>query len=356
MDDRDGGRREGSHVPVIRARAAAPIGLSATLLLVAVAALAGPVAEGFVEGSPMAWISPAPLEAQTPDELARACVLAGGNTSRCAAGAVASRAVMGHAGLLAGLGSEIAGTATTLGTRVSGGPRWAFSGRFGAARLGAPSVTDAAGMAETDFTGSTFHAGAALGVFEGLRLMPTVGGFLSLDVFASVAVLRLPEADGFPSGTSAFTGGVRVGIFREGFTMPGLSVSASRRLVGEVEYGTATDPIATTVDPSVTSLRATLGKDLHAVELLAGIGWDEYTGDATLRVSSGLGGSASTVGDMSGSRRLYFGSAAMTFSILFTLSVEAGWATGFDPALQYSGAHDPTGRTFYGGLAARLTM
>lgn len=318
-----------------RAMAAAAIGLGAALSLVF----------GF-----------SPLSAQSPDEVAAVCVLGGGRASACAAASVASQAVMGHAGLLSGLGSEVAGTATTLGTRVSGGPRWAFSGRFGGARLGAPTVTDASGMAETGFTGTTFHAGAALGVFEGVRLMPTVGGFLSIDVFASLAVVRLPEADGFPSGTNAFTGGVRVGIFREGFTMPGLSVSAARRLVGEVAYGTSADPISTTVDPSVTSLRATIGKDLHAVELLAGVGWDEYTGDATLRVTNGLGGFATTAGDMSGSRRLYFGSAAMTFSILFTLSVEAGWATGFDPALRYSGAHDPTGRTFYGGLAARLTM
>lgn len=296
-----------------------------------------------------------PVRAQTPAELSAACTLSGGNASSCAAAALASRAVMGHVGLLSGLGSEVSGSATTLGTRIGGGPRLAFSGRFAAARMGAPSTSTPGGPDDASFTGTAWHAGVALGVFEGVRLMPTVGGVLSVDLFAHLALLGLPEA-GFSSGVTAFTGGVRVGVFREGFTIPGVSISASKRFVGDVVYGAPSAPLSTTVDPSVTSLRATVGKDLHAVELMAGVGWDEYTGDTTLRVASGFGGTTTTTGDMSGSRRLYFASASRTFSILLTLAVEAGWAAGFDPLAAYTGAYDPGARTFFGGLAARLTL
>ena len=136
----------------------------------------------------------------------------------------------------------------------------------------------------------------ALGLFDGVRLFPTVGGFLSLDAFGRTAFLLLPESEGFSGGTRAYTAGVRVGIFREGFTIPGVSVSASRRFVGSVDLGGTADPSSVTVDPSVTSFRATVGKDLFAVEWLAGFGWDDFSGDATVRAADGFGSSVSHTG------------------------------------------------------------
>jgi hypothetical protein len=292
--------------------------------------------------------------AQTPTELATSCRGQGGAAMPCAAAALASRALLGHAGLLAGLGSEVSGTATTLGTRVGGGPRFAFGARIAAAGLETPDP--AGGAAVSTSNGTALHLGVAVGLFDGLRLMPTVGGFLSLDAFGQLAFVRLSETEGFTRDPRSLTLGLRVGVLREGFTMPGVSISASRRFVSDVQLGGPTDAMTVTVGPSVTSVRATVGKDLHAVEFLAGFGWDDYSGGAVLRVSDALLGSVNASGDVGGSRRMLFGSAARTFGILLTLSAEVGLAEGFDPATSYSGAFDPGHRTLFGGLSARLGM
>jgi len=187
--------------------------------------------------------------------------------------------------------------------------------------------------------------------------MPTVGGFLSLDAFGRASLLRLSDAQGFAGSVRAYTVGVRVGIFREGFTIPGVSVSASRRFVGDLEAGTTADAASFIVaGPDVTSLRATVGKDLYAVEVLAGLGWDRYEGDVTVAASDGMGGAPVTTGSLSESRRLYFGSAAMTFSIILSVSVEAGWAQGLDPLTSYAGDYDQRGATPFGGLSLRLIL
>jgi hypothetical protein len=113
---------------------------------------------------------------------------------------------------------------------------------------------------------------------------------------------------------------------------------------------------AVTVGPGVTSLRAVAGKDLLAVELMGGVGWDDYSGEATLRVLDDADSVVITTGELSGSRRLYFGSAAMTFGIVLSLSVQVGWADGFDPVAAYAGSFDPASSTLFGWLSARLTL
>ena len=100
----------------------------------------------------------------------------------------------------------------------------------------------------------------------------------AVDAFGRAAFLLLPESEGFSGSTTAYSAGVRVGIFREGFTIPGVSISLSRRFLGDVDLGTSGDPSSVTVDPSVTSFRATAGKDLFAVEWLAGFGVSDPTG------------------------------------------------------------------------------
>ncbi|MDA1104716.1 MAG: hypothetical protein O2956_14105 [Gemmatimonadetes bacterium] len=293
--------------------------------------------------------------AQTPDELAAICSGIGGLPGACAATSVASQAVLGGVGLLAGFGSEVSGTASNLGTRVGGGPRLSFSIRAGAVHMGMPDIeADPSGLTTRTFMAPAVHMGVGVGLFDGFRLMPTVGGFLSTDAFVQTSFLSLPQGEGFVGGTRSYSVGVRVGVFREGFTIPGVSVSVARRFSGEVEYGS--DGASMVLDPVVTSLRATIGKDLYAVEFLAGVGWDEYTGDTDLRVPTALGAYVTPSGTMSGSRRLYFGSAAMTLSIVLTVSVEGGWGQGFDPSSAYSGAFDPTKGAPFGSFSLRLTL
>jgi len=136
-----------------------------------------------------------------------------------------------------------------------------------------------------------------------------------------------------------------------------VSVSASRRTIGEAGYGDATTGAgAITVDPSVTSLRATVGKNLFGFELLAGLGLDDHGADVGWTVADGVGGTVAGTGSLDRTRRVYFGSAARTFSIVLTISLEVGWSEGFDPVAGYAGAFDPSAASFFGGAAFRLTI
>ena len=299
--------------------------------------------------------APAPASAQrTPDALAETCTTAGGSASACGLAGAVALAAQGRLALLGGLGSEIAGTATTLGTRVQGGPRLTFTGRAALAGGGLPDPGSPLG----DVGGSAraLHAEAAIGLFEGFRLMPTVGGFLSVDAFGRAAFVFLPESGGYPGRTSVYTAGVRVGILREGFTLPGVSLSASRRFVGGADVGGAGDEVRVRVDPGVSSIRATVGKDVFAVEWLAGFGWDDFGGDVAVTASDGAAGSVELAGAVDGSRRIWFASASRTFSIVLNVALEAGWAEGFDPIASYAGDYDPTARVLFGGVSARLVF
>jgi hypothetical protein len=224
--------------------------------------------------------------------------------------------------------------------------------------MGIPDLSDGTGTAERSFVVPAIHTGVTLGLFDGFRLMPTVGGFLSVDLLGQAAFLLLPESDGFAGGTQSYSGGVRIGILREGFTLPGISVSGAMRFPGSIDFGDTGggDVAEVLLDPTVTSLRATIGKDLFAVELMAGAGWEEYTGDVSMRVSDGGLGFVGATNEMTSSRWIYFGSASMTFSIILSLSVEGGWAEGFDPLAGYSGDHDPAAGAPFGSFAMRLAL
>ena len=296
------------------------------------------------------------LEAQSPESLGSACVAAGGQAAPCFASAAAGEALQGHVALLSGFGSEVSGTATTLATRVQGGPRIALTARFGAVDMSVPDLRDPAGLGEAGFVATAAHADIALGLFDGFRLMSTVGGFLSVDVFGRASFLFLPTSEGFDDGSTAYTAGVRVGIFREGFTIPGVSASVSRRFVGGIDFGGTADPSSVSIDPTVTSFRATVGKDLFAVEWLAGFGWDDFGGDVRVSATHGLGGAVSVTGDLSSSRRLYFASAAMTLSIVLNVAVEAGWADGYDPTASYGGSWDASDGAPFGSLSLRFIL
>lgn len=298
------------------------------------------------------------VDGQAPASLAASCVSGGGDPALCLTAATSAYSLMGDAGLLSGAWAAVPGTASNLGTRVGGGPRMSFFARLSAASWDLPDPTDGMGAREASSVVPATHFGVAAGLFDGFRLMPTVGGFLATDVFGHASFMFPSGSDGFAGGVRAYTAGIRVGLFREGFTIPGASVSVAHRFVGEAGFGDLAlgDATQVTVDPGVTSVRATASKDLFAVEVLAGFGWDGYSGDATIRVPDGAGGALATAGKIDGSRRLYFGSAAMTFSLVLTLSVEAGWAEGLAPVAGYAGAHDPSAGSAFGSFSARLIL
>lgn len=328
----------------MRLRRATSAGLAPALLTVVLAAGLG---------------APAPARAQDVEKLASTCSAGGASDIRCTELAVTARALQGHLGLLAGAGSEVSGSASTLGRRLGTTPRVALEARASFAHMSLPDLSDPGDepSRESTFIVPALRGGITAGVFDGFSLLPTVGGFLGLDLLAQGSVAFLPTGEGFDGKTTALTLGARIGLLRESFTLPGVSVSVARRWAGDVVYGSVdTGGGSVEVDPAVTSIRATVGKDLLSIGVLAGMGWDRYSGRATVEAASESGTVLANVDQFHSSRRLLFGGAAMNFLVL-QLSGEVGWAQGFDAVPgYYFEPYDPTSGTWYGSLAFRLTI
>ncbi len=299
-----------------------------------------------------------PARAQSAlEELAARCVAQGAPAIRCRELAVTARSLQGTVGVLTGLGSEVPGSPSTLGRRLGTSPRIAVGGRAAFAHVGLPDLADPGTepSRKASFVLPVLQADVAVGVFDGFYVMPTVGGVLSLDLLARTSVLFLPASEGFDGNATGWSVGARLGILRESFTLPGVSVSLTRRGLEAVRFGDPTGPGggAVEVDPTVMSVRATVGKDLLSVGLLAGMGWDRYSGSATLR-AAGVG----AVSDPSyeHTRRLLFGGASLNFLVL-QLAAEVGWATGQGAVDGYRGTpFDAAKGTAYGSIAFRLTI
>jgi hypothetical protein len=292
-------------------------------------------------------------------QLAASC--AGGDAglqSVCLEGALAAQAAHAGVGLLAAGGAQVPGAASTLGRRFGGTPRFSVSLRGNAVLADLADIRDGGASDGRSFFGIGTQGSLALGLLDGFSLLPTIGGVLSLDAFATAGVLGLPGGRGLDPNPFTWGFGANLGLLRESFTLPGVTVSAARRGIGEVRLGerAAGDAVETRVDPSVTSLRGVVGKDLLAVGVLAGVGWDRYESDGTLAVSGpqGVAGQANLDG-LRSDRILYFGGASLNL-LLLQFSIEGGWAGGLDGPERPAGRYDPGSGTPFFALAGRLTL
>lgn len=328
---------------------------------------AGPTRAGVALGAALVLLgAPAGAWAQGVEAMASQC--GGGSaalTAACLEVALAAQAVQAGAGLAAGMGTELAGYASTVGKRVGGNPRLSGALRGGFVRFHLPDVlgdsnTPARG---TSVVASSLQATGVLGIFDGLSVAPTVGGILSVDLIGSGSLLFLPEGDGFSGTPHALGIGARVGIVRESFTMPGVTASVMRRWLGDIPYGGDDQRAFAGVGDDylltkINSVRLTAGKDLLALGLYAGGGYDRYDSDVTI-VASAPGGSTSGTAnstDFSNDRLLLYGGASFTFLVL-QLSAEGGWAEGFEaPAGRPAGGYDPGSSSLFGSVAVRLTF
>jgi hypothetical protein len=200
-----------------------------------------------------------------------------------------------------------------------------------------------------------------VGLLDGFSLAPSVGGILSADLFGSLHFLAPSQDAGFGDGMGGWGLGGRVGILRESFTLPGISVSVGYRSLGDTEWGAWADGDNAEADfgTGVTSVRALIGKDLFGLGLFAGAGWDRYSAEGEARVrdpESGLQGDVS-VDALGRTRRLYFLGGSMTFVVL-QASVEAGWAEGHDLSFPEGeiGRFDPSSRSLFGSFSLRLNF
>jgi hypothetical protein len=212
--------------------------------------------------------------------------------------------------------------------------------------------------------GETVHStygligSVAVGLLEGFSLMPTVGGVLSLDVLASGSLIFMGESDGFPDNEGIISLGGRLGIFRESFSLPGVTVSVMRSFGQSVDWTAGVDGSQITTGISTTSMRAIVGKDFFTLAVLAGFGWNWDRGEMHVQVPDPAIPGGRRIGfmeDLTIRRSVYFAGISIT-RLVFQFSIEGGWGAGYDQLVGYSGVYDPGSITPFVSVAGRLTI
>jgi len=309
---------------------------------------------------------PAGIFAQGPvGQLHSACVGARPALDlRCADAALAVQALHGGVGLLMTAGGPLSASPSTLGQRMAGSPRIAFDLGGSWASFAHPDISRSGPQSlasdERSLITGMRLSGVA-GIFDGFSVVPGVGGVLGLDVVTSVQLVRVPGSPAASGSKVGWGGGVRVGLLRESFSLPGVTVSGVYQRAGGLGFGTSEGAGSfALIRPSVTSLRFIVGKDLWPVGLSVGAGWDRYRGDGRIeaRVEEGGGGIVEGVGagDLSMNRKHLFAGANFTW-LVTQLTVEVGWARDGSPLVDLvgTGPFRAGGTGLNGALTFRFT-
>lgn len=313
-------------------------------------------------------LAPAAAVAQEDDLAALCAVAASGRSTAalrfCNLVAEGVEAVQPRIGLAAAGGNPVAGTASTLGMRIGRFPRYSIGGRITAVRAELPPIRRIGGVGDIDFAVGALAVDGAVGLFQGFSPAITIGGVLSLDLLGSAGFLLLPGGEGFGDTPFTWGAGLRLGILRESFTVPGISVSAMYRRVGDIEFG---DPALRGTDAwfgaegfSNLSVRGTVGKRLFGFGLTAGAGYDRYSTDVAWRFvdpadPGGVPVSVAMEG-FSNDRFTLFVNGSVTVLIL-TASLELGWQQGGGavPGPVPPTGFDPEKGTLFGSFALRIS-
>lgn len=210
-------------------------------------------------------------------------------------------------------GAHTLGTYTTIGRRLGLFPRISATARVNVAMADvpdvfggfAPSVTDGGQVSAMPTAGlpmASLQGDVVVGLFNGLSFGPMIGGVGSVDLLGSVAfipaVQEVQDVIGLEEDIINIGVGARVGVLKQGLVMPGVSVSAMYRTMGEVTFGdlNTPDPAAFSSNLSVMSLRAGVSKGILMFDLAAGAGYDIYTSDASFNWSLDYDCTAATCG------------------------------------------------------------
>jgi len=265
--------------------------------------------------------------------------------------------LQGALGLLAASGGPIPASPSTAGQRLEGSPRWVLDAGFGVVRGRLPAGGGGETVSREERRALLLapRLTLAAGLFEGFSPAPTVGGLGSLDVVGELRVLPVPQPDHLDGRAVAWGVGARVGVIRESFSLPGVTLVAMHRRVGGVTHrGTPVEIPLTSGDrvvagydvevaPRVSSLRAVVGKDLWEVGVSGGVQRDRIRGNVRIPLTEQPGTPGETPVPGTGARAgmpvdrtTWFLGVNRTW-VVTQVTAEVGWS----PAP--SGPSDPVG-------------
>jgi hypothetical protein len=262
-------------------------------------------------------------------------------------------------------GNPVLGTASPLGTKFRWIPRFNVGGRITFNWLEVPNVLDFpvnAGDPLGTISAMVYmpQIDASVGIFDGLDLSTTLGGFAAVEIMGSLGALVLPAGEGFVNDATGLGLGARVGILRESFTAPGVSVSGFYKWFGRVQLGSLArgDDSEIGMDMSLWSFRAGVSKSFVAIGLAFVLGWDRYSSQVDYAVAGPTGTGILIVPqddpiDYASDRW----SAAVDVSyivLFFNIVAEFGWQ-GQEKLSAPGGAEFSSGG-FFGALGIRFTL
>ncbi|WP_420129961.1 hypothetical protein [Longimicrobium sp.] len=303
---------------------------------------------------------------------------------QCVIVAQAVDAAQPQLGILMAGGNPTLGTASTGGVRLGLIPRVSLTGRINVVGARLPDIREEADGQTDKFTVPAPAVGANLsvGLTQGFSVAPMIGGFGAIDLLGSVSVLPLSLlGDEFGDNAFSWGAGARVGLVRESFVTPGVSVSLMYRSLGDVRFGEVCSgsEVAAGDNRSVCSTdgdfgeiefgldnwsaRAAVSKRLLGLGLTAGVGYDRFETSADFAVRA--------PGPPVGTEQVYrFNEVGVdndrwsafidgSFTILFgSIVAEAGWMQGSNAIQGFPSTSDfdPKDGTFFGSIGARLSL
>ena len=330
-----------------------------------------------------ALLAAAPLAAQNDIESVCTTVPVPA-AEECAIVAQAVDAAQPQLGILLAGGNPILGTASTGGVRLGLIPRVSLTGRVNVVAARLPDIREAADGRADQFAVPAPAVGAnlSIGLTQGFSVAPMIGGFGAIDLLGSVSVLPLSLLEDFGDNAFSWGAGARVGLVRESFVTPGVSVSLMYRDLGDVSFGevcsgteapvgdnrstcTTTDDDFGEVEFGLSnwSARAAVSKRLLGLGLTAGVGYDKFDTDASFAFRA--------PGPPVGTEQVYrFNDIAVdndrwsafldaSFTILVASLVgEVGWMQGSDPIEGFPSTSDfDAGEgTWFGSVGFRLSL
>jgi hypothetical protein len=312
-------------------------------------------------------LGPQPARAQIA-EITRQCAFALTTDARQFCNLVAHGVdiLQPRLGLAAAAGNPVPGTASTIGLRVGYLPRFGVAARGTSVWVRLPPIRRYETTRPIRFVLPALAIDGVLGVYDGFAPLPGVGGIGSVDLLAGMGLLFPPTGQGFvrDGGVGSLAIGTRLGLLRESFILPGISLTAMYRRIGEVEFGDRQQPppdaFFSISGLSDFGLRGAISKRILTVGATAGMGWDRYASNVFFRVAEPTGPQhsfASRVNGFTTSRYNAFANLSWTMLILHAVG-ELGWQSGGDRMnvdLPPGNNADSPG-TLFGSLALRLTI
>lgn len=335
-----------------------------------------------------AVLAAAPLAAQNDIETVCSSGILAIAAEECAVVAQAVDAAQPQLGILMAGGNPILGTASTGGIRLGLIPRVSVTGRLNVVAARLPDITEelngADQVQEFAVPAPAVGANVSVGLTQGFSVAPLIGGFGAIDLLGSVSVLPLSLLDDFEESAFSWGAGARVGLIRESFVTPGVSLSVMYRNLGEVTFGNVCSGTETPAvdNRSVCSVnddgedfgeiqfglsnwstRAAVSKRLLGLGLTAGVGYDRFSTDAdfAFRAPSGANGADQIFRyqDVAVDNDRWSAFLDASFTVLVASLVgEVGWMQGADPIQGFPDTSDfDAGEgTWFGSLGLRLSL